>query len=83
MIPDMPKPKRGITLTAENAAVVLDIVDLLSGPVGPEQAAYALRQARFLVPIMEAAFEQAGIEDIDAIERPEIPFMVPGSKAKE
>jgi hypothetical protein len=73
--------KKQVTLSPEDAAVVFDIAVLLSGPVSPESAVYALRQARYLVPKLAAAFESAGI-DPGSVERPEIPLMVPGSKYK-
>jgi hypothetical protein len=76
----MPKTTK-ITLSPEDAAVVLDIVTKLSGPVSPDAAAVALRQARYLVPKLTEAFDAAGIA-ADDVERPEIPFMVPGSKHK-
>jgi hypothetical protein len=70
----------GITLSVEDAAVVFDLAEGLSGPVSPGDAAFMLRQARYLLPKLVAAFEAADIVP-DEVERPEIPFMVPGSKA--
>ena len=72
--------KKGIVLTPEVAAVALDIAELFCGPVSPDDAAFALRQARYLFPKLEAAFKAAKV-DPEEVERPEIPFMVPGSKA--
>lgn len=68
-----------IELDPVHAAVLLDIVDLLSGVGDTDEVMKALVAARYAVPWLVEAFEAAGI-DPDEIERPEMK-LVAGSKA--
>jgi len=69
-----------ITLPDEVAVAVLDLAEAMTNPTTPEQIAFNLRVAAFLLPQMEMAFAEADV-DPDEVERPEIPLLVAGSKA--
>lgn len=69
-----------IELPESVAVVLLDMAEALSGPLSDKEAAFALREARYVMPHLIAAFETAGM-DPNEVEFPEIPLMVPGSKA--
>ena len=61
---------------------MLDIAESMCGPMTYEQIGFNFRAARYLAPELLNAFEAAGI-DPSEIERPEIPLIVPGSKADD
>ena len=68
-------PKK-ISLSPEDAAVLLDMADSMIGPGDAEKISYSLRQARYIFPILMAEFERLGLEPED-IERPALPFLRP------
>lgn len=69
-----------IELDEATAIVLLDIVETLSGPFSDEEAVSLLRKGRFAHPRLVEAFALAEV-DPDEVPMPEIPLMVPGSKA--
>ncbi len=69
-----------ITLPDEVAVAVLDLAEAMTNPTSPEQIAFNLRVAAYLLPKLEGAFVTAGVDPSD-VERPEIPLLVVGSKA--
>lgn len=69
-----------ILLPDEVAVAVLDLAEAMTNPTTPEQIAFNLRVAAYLLPEMYTAFEEAEV-DPDEVERPDIPLLVVGSKA--
>lgn len=61
-----------IELPAEVAALALDLADAMSRPMTTEAVVDCIQRAKFLVPALEAAFEDAGI-DPDETDRAEMP----------
>jgi hypothetical protein len=63
-----------ISLPEDIALVALDMAERLAGPVSPEEASFAIRQAQYLVPLLHEAFAEAGL-DPEEMDLPEIPLM--------
>jgi hypothetical protein len=61
-----------ITLPASLAAVMLDLVETVSKPMSTGAVVDSIQRSEFLLPLLEQAFLEQGI-DPDEIERPELP----------
>jgi len=70
-----------IELTPEDARCALEITDLMSGALGTEDVVKVIRMAKYLTPVLEKAFEAAGL-DPNEVDLPEVPKLVPGSEHK-
>lgn len=69
-----------IELDEGTAAILLDMAEMLSGPLDSEGAVDCLLMARAAKPVLQEAFEHAGT-DPEQVERPPLGKIVPGSKA--
>lgn len=61
-----------ITIPISQAAVMLDLVETVAKPMSTEAVVDSIQRAEYLVPIVQQAFAEAGI-DPDEVERPELP----------
>lgn len=68
-------------ISMSDAAVLVHIVQALSGPLDDVTYVRVLREARYVLPNLKNALEKSGI-NMDELESmlPEVPLLTPGSK---